>query len=110
MLKLADVADALAFGSPTHMDGPATQFKAFADATSERWAEMRWADKVAAGFTTCSCANGDQGHTLAYFTVLAGQHGMLWSGLDIPGGVDPKGRNRVNKRRTATPPDSVLLR
>ena len=52
VLKLADVADALAFGSPTHMGGPAAQFKPFADATSERGLEMRWADKVAAGFTT----------------------------------------------------------
>jgi len=96
MLRVADAADALAFGSPTYMGGPAAQFKTFANATSERWAEMRWTDKVAAGFTTSSCANGDQGHTLAYFTVLAGQHGMLWSGPDIPGGMDPKGRNRLS--------------
>lgn len=95
VLRIGDSADALAFGSPTYMGGPAAQFKAFADATSERWAEMRWADKVAAGFTTGSCANGDQGHTLAYFAVLAGQHGMLWSGLDVPGGMDPEGRNRL---------------
>ena len=95
VLRIGDSADALAFGSPTYMGGPAAQFKAFADATSERWAEMRWADKVAAGFTTGSCANGDQGHTLAYFAILAGQHGMLWSGLDIPGGMDPAGRNRL---------------
>lgn len=95
LLKVADAADALAFGSPTYMGGPAAQFKAFADATSERWAEMRWADKIAAGFTTGSCANGDQGHTLAYFAILAGQHGMLWCSLDIAGGMDPGGRNRL---------------
>jgi len=98
VLKLADGADALAFGSPTYMGGPAAQFKAFADATSERWTTQRWADKFAAGFTTGSCANGDQGHTLTYFTILAAQHGMLWCGLDIPGGADPQGRNRLGSQ------------
>lgn len=94
-LKLADAADGLIFGSPTYMGGPAAQFKAFADATSERWSEQRWANKIAAGFTTGSCANGDQGHTLAYFTILAAQHGMSWCSLGIPGGCDPFGRNRL---------------
>ena len=94
-LKLADAADGLAFGSPTYMGGPAAQFKAFADATSDRWSRQRWANKVATGFTTGSCANGEQGHTLAYFTVLAAQHGMLWCGLGIPGGSDRFGRNRL---------------
>ena len=98
VLKLADATDALAFGSPTYMGGPAAQFKAFADATSDRWTTQRWADKVAVGFTTGSCANGDQGHTLAYFTILAAQHGMLWCGLDIPGGTDPQGRNRLGSQ------------
>lgn len=98
VLKVADAADGLAFGSPTYMGGPASHFKAFADATSERWAEQRWANKVVAGFTTGSCANGDQGHTLSYFTILAAQHGMLWCGLDIPGGYDPAGRNRLGSQ------------
>lgn len=95
LLRFADTADALAFGSPTYMGGPAAQFKAFADATGDRWAARAWANKVAGGFTTGSCANGDQGHTLTYFTVLAAQHGMLWRSLDIPGGLDPAGRNRL---------------
>ena len=58
-LKLADAADGLAFGSPTYMGGPAAQFKVFADVTSDRWSGQRWANKVATGFTTGSCANGD---------------------------------------------------
>lgn len=95
VLKAADAADGLAFGSPTYMGGPASHFKAFADATSDRWSGQRWTNKVAAGFTTGSCANGDQGHTLSYFTVLAAQHGMLWCSLNIPGGYDPAGRNRL---------------
>lgn len=98
IMNTVDAADGLAFGSPTLMGGPAAQFKAFADATSDRWAEQRWARKVAAGFTTGSCANGDQGHTLTYFTVLAAQHGMLWCSLDIPGGNDQRGRNRLGSQ------------
>lgn len=98
ILKAADAADGLAFGSPTYMGGPAAQFKAFADATSDRWSEQRWANKVAAGFTTGACANGDQGHTLAYFAILAAQHGMLWCSLDIPGGSDRHGRNRLGSQ------------
>lgn len=95
VLQAADAADGIAFGSPTYMGGPAAQFKAFADATGERWMTQRWANKVACGFTTGGCANGDQGQTLSYLAVLAAQHGMLWCGLDIPGGCDPHGRNRL---------------
>lgn len=98
IMSTVDAADGLAFGSPTLMGGPAAQFKAFADATSDRWSEQRWARKVATGFTTGSCANGDQGHTLSYFTVLAAQHGMLWCSLDIPGGHDQHGRNRLGSQ------------
>lgn len=94
-LALVDSADAVVFGSPTYMGGPAAQFKAFADATGDRWSERRWAHKVAAGFTTGTCANGDQGHTLTYFAVLAAQHGMIWCNLDIPGGFDEHNRNRL---------------
>ena len=27
--------------------------------------------------------------------MLAAQHGMIWCNLDIPGGCDPSGRNRL---------------
>jgi multimeric flavodoxin WrbA len=94
-LELVDRADAVVFGSPTYMGGPAAQFKAFADATGDRWSACAWKDKVAAGFTTGSCPNGDQSYTLNYFSVLAAQHGMLWCNLDIPGGYDALGRNRL---------------
>ncbi|MBR0783631.1 flavodoxin family protein [Bradyrhizobium iriomotense] len=97
-LETIDHADAVAFGSPTYMGGPAAQFKAFADASSDRWSQQRWANKIAAGFTTGACASGDQLHTLSYFTILAAQHGMLWCGLDIPGGEDPGGRNRLGSQ------------
>lgn len=95
MLQSLDVSDAIVFGSPTYMGGPAAQFKAFADASSDRWSDGQWQHKVAAGFTTGTCANGDQGHTLTYFSILAAQHGMIWCNLDIPCGHDAQGRNRL---------------
>ncbi|MGY4596033.1 flavodoxin family protein [Bradyrhizobium sp. 18] len=98
LLETIDGADAVAFGSPIYMGGPAAQFKAFADASSDRWSQQRWANKIAAGFTTGACASGDQLHTLSYFSILAAQHGMLWCGLDIPGGEDPSGRNRLGSQ------------
>ncbi|TQF33204.1 flavodoxin family protein [Bradyrhizobium sp. UNPA324] len=98
VLETVDRASAVAFGSPTYMGGAAAQFKAFGDASSERWSRQRWANKIAAGFTTGACASGDQLHTLTYFTILAAQHGMLWCGLDIPGGEDVRGRNRLGSQ------------
>ncbi|MBR0700310.1 flavodoxin family protein [Bradyrhizobium sp. 62B] len=98
LLQTIDRADAVAFGSPTYMGGAAAQFKAFADASSDRWTQQRWANKFAAGFTTGALAGGDQLHTLTYFSILAAQHGMLWCGLDIPGGEDPAGRNRLGSQ------------
>lgn len=95
VLKSIDDVDAVIFGSPTYMGGPAAQFKAFADATADRWGAQRWANKLAAGFTSGSCLNGDQAHTLTYFSVLAAQHGMLWCNLDIAAGHDSLGRNRL---------------
>ncbi|MET3908283.1 NAD(P)H dehydrogenase (quinone) [Bradyrhizobium sp. S3.3.6] len=98
LLETIDRAEAVAFGSPTYMGGPAAQFKAFADASSDRWSQQRWANKIAGGFTTGACASGDQLHTLTYFSILAAQHGMLWCGLDLPGGEDPSGRNRLGSQ------------
>jgi len=79
-------ADGVIFGSPTYMGGPSAQFKAFADASSESWEKLSWAGKVASGFTVGSSPGGDQLSTLQYFSVLAGQHGMIWVGLDVAGG------------------------
>jgi NAD(P)H dehydrogenase (quinone) len=92
--KLTDV-DAIIFGSPTFMGSMSAQFKAFADATGELWAEKAWSDKVAAGFTIGSNLSGDQLHTIQYLQVFANQHGMLWASLDIPGNCDPQNRNRL---------------
>lgn len=94
-LKSIKNVDAVIFGSPTYMGSVSAQFKAFADATSDFWAEQRWRDKLAAGFTIGSSASGDQLSTIQYLHLFASQHGMLWTGVDIPGNSDAEHRNRL---------------
>ena len=78
-------ADAILLGSPTYMGGPAAQFKAFADYSSETWFEQSWKDKLAGGFTHGAGLSGDKLNTLIYFSILAAQHGMVWVN---PGEID----------------------
>lgn len=93
-LATLDSSDAIIFGSPTYMGGPAAQFKAFADATGERWQKGIWRDKIAAGFTVSSGLSGDKFNTLLYFVTLAMQHGMIWVGFpENP--INPRGINRL---------------
>jgi NAD(P)H dehydrogenase (quinone) len=90
-----DASDAIIFGSPTYMGGPAAQFKAFADATGERWYRSAWRDKVAAGFTVSGGPSGDKLSTLHYFFTLAMQHGMIWVGFpETP--MNDQGINRLS--------------
>lgn len=58
-------------------------FHAFAEASSKRWFNQAWKDKIAAGFTISGGKSGDKLNTLQYFTVLAGQHHMQWVGLGL---------------------------
>lgn len=83
-LNTIDQCSAVIFGSPTYMGGPAAQFKAFCDASSERWEGQLWSGKFAAGFTVGSNPGGDQLATLQYFSILAAQHGMLWINRELP--------------------------
>jgi len=95
ILAQLDASDAIIFGSPTFMGGPAAQFKALADATGERWFNGAWRDKLAAGFTVSGGPSGDKLSTLHYFFTLAMQHGMIWVGLpDNP--MNDKGINRLS--------------
>jgi NAD(P)H dehydrogenase (quinone) len=85
--QVLDAADAIVFGCPTYMGSPSAVFKAFAEASSEAWADdLRWKDKLAAGFTNSKCINGDKLNTLVDLAVLAAQHGMVWVGLATYGG------------------------
>jgi multimeric flavodoxin WrbA len=82
-----DAADAIVFGTPTYMGSPSAVFKAFAERTSKVLADdLRWRDKIAAGFTTSGGKSGDKFNTLVDLAVLATQHGMIWVGLDLPAG------------------------
>jgi NAD(P)H dehydrogenase (quinone) len=91
-----DAADAIVFGTPTYMAGPSATFKKFLDATSPRWAEQRWHDKIAAGFTNSAGYNGDKLATLQALSLFAMQHGMVWIGLGLLPG---------NSSSTGTPED-----
>ncbi|WP_205951774.1 flavodoxin family protein [Pantoea stewartii] len=81
-VKLSE-ADVIMFGSPTYMGGPSWQFKKFADASSKPWFEGKWVNKIFGGFTNSASINGDKLNTLAYFFLLAGQHGGIWVNMDI---------------------------
>lgn len=90
-----DASDAIIFGSPTYMGGPAAQFKAFADATGGKWYAGEWRDKISAGFTVSQGASGDKLSTLHYFFTLAMQLGMVWVGMpEMP--MNDQGINRLS--------------
>lgn len=94
VMAALDASDAIIFGSPTYMGGPAAQFKAFADATVGAWSAQKWRDKLAAGFTVSGAPSGDKLGTLQYFHTLAMEHGMIWIGLgETP--MQPNGVNRL---------------
>jgi NAD(P)H dehydrogenase (quinone) len=94
-----DACDAMIFGSPTYMGSASAAFKAFMEATSQRWMEQRWAMKLAAGFTNSGSQNGDKQNTLMQFVTLAAQHGMLWVNLNqMPGNNSTAGsENDMNR-------------
>ena len=92
-----DASDAIVFGSPTYMGMASWQFKRFADATSKRWFNQAWKDKIAAGFTNSASMNGDKHSTLHYFMTLAMQHAMLWVGTGMmPSNTKAATRDDIN--------------
>ncbi len=90
-------ADAIIYGSPTYMGGPAWQFKKFADASSKPWFTQNWKNKLAAGFTNSASVNGDKYATINYFWTLAMQHSQLWIGTGLmPSNTKAHGPADVN--------------
>jgi multimeric flavodoxin WrbA len=82
LLAALDRADAIVFGAPTYMGAASAVFKTFAESTSTAWGDnLRWKDKVAAGFTNSQNINGNKENTLLELFVLAAQHGMHWVSL-----------------------------
>lgn len=94
--KLSD-ADAIIYGSPTYMGGPAWQFKKFADASSKPWFGQEWKNKLAGGFTNSATINGDKFSTIQYFFTLAMQHSQIWVGTGLmPANKKENSPNDVN--------------
>jgi multimeric flavodoxin WrbA len=92
-------ADAIIYGSPTYMGGPAWQFKKFADASSKAWLRQEWKNKLAAGFTNSASVNGDKFSTIAYFWTLSQQHGQIWIGTGLlPANTKESGPADLNRR------------
>jgi multimeric flavodoxin WrbA len=90
-------SDAIIFGSPTYMGGPAWQFKKFADASSKPWFAGLWRDKIAAGFTNSASINGDKFSTIGYLFTLSQQHSMVWIGTGLmPSNKKDAKRDDVN--------------
>ena len=80
-------ADALIFGSPTYMSGASAGFRSFTEATSAVWNDnLRWRDKIAAGFTNSGNHSGDKLQTLVEMALFAAQHAMIWVGMAHYGG------------------------
>jgi NAD(P)H dehydrogenase (quinone) len=107
-----DHADAIVFGAPTYMGSASAPMKAFMDASSKRWMDQAWRDKLAAGFTNSGAITGDKDSTLMQFMTFAMQHGMVWVGLgELPGG--PEAINRFGASTGAmavsinAPPDET---
>ncbi|MEH6412478.1 flavodoxin family protein [Pseudomonas sp. CGJS7] len=90
-------ANAIIYGSPTYMGGPAWQFKKFADASSKPWFGQAWKNKVAAGFTNSASVNGDKFSTIEYFWTLSQQHGQIWVGTGLmPANTKAHGPSDIN--------------
>lgn len=86
-----DGADAIIVGCPTYMGSPSAGLKQFMEATSGRWMEQKWADKLAAGFTNSGSQNGDKQNTLVGIATFAAQHGMVWINLNLMPGNNSSG-------------------
>lgn len=98
-LDKLDEADTIVFGSPTYMGTVSAPFKAFMDASSAKWMEMAWKDKIAGGFTNSSSQVGDKTGTLQTLSVFAAQHGMVWVGLDLLPGNNSSNGSEANLNR-----------
>ena len=94
VLKQLDDSDAIIFGSPTYMGSVSAQLKAFMDATSPRYLQRKWVDKLGAAFTVSASPSGDKLNTLVTCSMFAMQHGMIWVGVaESP--VTEEGFNRL---------------
>lgn len=94
-----DGADAIVFGCPTYMGSPSAGLKQFMEASSGRWMEQKWVDKLAAGFTNSGSMNGDKQNTLVDLATFAAQHGMNWITLGLMPGNNHSGGSEEDLNR-----------
>lgn len=86
-----DAASAIIFGAPTYMGSTAAGFDQFLEMASDRWPQLDWRDKLAAGFTVATHPSGDKLSALIRLSIYAAQMGMLWIGqTEIGAPVDPE--------------------
>lgn len=88
-------SDAIIFGSPTYNGLLSAKFKEFFEAsTGKAWVDLKWKNKIAAGFTNSGSMHGDKMNSLMSMALFAAQHGMIWVGLDLMAGKEPDDLNR----------------
>jgi NAD(P)H dehydrogenase (quinone) len=119
-------SDAIIFGSPTYNGMLSARLKQFFEgSTKAAWNELKWRNKIAAGFTNSGAQNGDKLNSLISMALCAAQHGMIWVGLDLmpgnsssTGGINDLNRlgswlgamaqSNTDEGPDATPPESDL--
>ena len=80
-------SDAIIFGTPTYIGGPAAKFKEFIERLAgEVWLERLWLNKIASGFTVSAGRSGDKLACLQQLVVFASQMGMIWVPVRVTGG------------------------
>ncbi len=85
--EVLEASDAIIFGSPTYNGMFSAKLKQFfEDATKPVWNDLKWRNKVAAGFTNSGAHSGDKLNSLVSMALIAAQHGMIWVGLDLKPG------------------------
>ncbi|MGB5612700.1 MAG: hypothetical protein WBM67_08590 [Sedimenticolaceae bacterium] len=71
----------------------------YGHATSKRWFNQDWKDRIASGLTQSAQINGDKHFTLHYFMTLAMQRWMLWVGTGLmPSGTRAARRDDIGYR------------
>jgi NAD(P)H dehydrogenase (quinone) len=94
ILNRLDASDAIIFGSPTYMGSVSAQLKSMMDATSPRYLQRKWVNKIAGAFTVSGSPSGDKLNMLITCATFAMQHGMIWVGVaESP--VTGEGHNRL---------------
>jgi multimeric flavodoxin WrbA len=77
-------SDAIVFGSPTYNGMISARLKQFfEESTKAAWTELKWRNKISAGFTNSGAQHGDKLNSLVSMALFAAQHGMIWVGLDL---------------------------